>query len=154
MPMPRKKIASAALICILSVVLLGAGGDQRFDKLGHHLMCNCGCGQVLLECNHVGCTRSDGMRQELQAGLDRNDSDNLILQAFVQKYGTTILAAPTTTGFNRVAWIMPFLALFSGLALAIVLIRRWGRQAKPAPAAAGPESLDPFRDQARRETEL
>jgi cytochrome c-type biogenesis protein CcmH/NrfF len=152
--MTRKKFATAVLVCILSVVLLGAAGDQRFDKLGHHLMCNCGCGQVLLECNHVGCTRSEGERQELQAGLDRNDSDDLILQAFVQKYGATILAAPTTKGFNRVAWVMPFLALFSGLALAIVMIRRWGNRTKPAMATAGSPSLDSFRDQARRETEL
>ena len=30
------------------------------------------------------------------------------MQAFVQKYGNTVLSAPTGTGFNRVAWIMPF----------------------------------------------
>jgi cytochrome c-type biogenesis protein CcmH/NrfF len=51
------------------------------------------------------------MRNELAAGIQRGDSDDLVLQAFVQKYGATILAAPTTTGFNRVAWVMPYLAL-------------------------------------------
>ena len=78
-------------------------------------MCVCGCNQVLLECNHVGCTYSDRMRDELAAEFDRGDSDDLVLQAFVQKYGPTVLAAPTTTGFNRVAWIMPYLALVLGL---------------------------------------
>jgi hypothetical protein len=78
-------------------------------------MCVCGCSQILLECNHVGCTYSDRMRGELIAGLDRGENDDLTLQDFVQKYGPTVLAAPTGTGFNRIAWIMPFLALVLGL---------------------------------------
>jgi cytochrome c-type biogenesis protein CcmH/NrfF len=41
--------------------------------------------------------------------MDRGDNDDLVLQGFVQEYGPTVIAAPTSTGFNRVAWIMPFL---------------------------------------------
>ena len=96
---------------------LGASDEgARFNSLGHKLMCVCGCSQILLECNHVGCTYSDRMRGELMAALDRGENDDLTLQDFVQKYGPTVLAAPTATGFNRVAWIMPFLALALGLA--------------------------------------
>lgn len=136
---------------LLTLPLTGAGAD-RFGTLGHRLMCSCGCGQVLLECNHVGCPRSDGMRTELAAGIDRGDSDDLVLQSFVQKYGATILAAPTATGFNRIAWIMPFVALALGLSVAIFFIRRWGKQrsaATPVPAV-----LNAYQEQARRETEL
>ena len=50
-------------------------------------MCACGCRQILLECNHVGCSYSDRMRDELSTALTRGDSDDLVLQAFVQKYG-------------------------------------------------------------------
>ncbi len=148
----EKKLLSSLLLFLLSLPLTGAGTD-RFNTLGHRMMCSCGCGQILLECNHVGCPRSDGMRNELAAGIQRGDSDDLVLQGFVQKYGDTILAAPTATGFNRVAWVMPFLALAVGLSLAIFFIRRWGRMR----AAAPPSSLpgDPmYREQARRETEL
>src|SRR5256885_12013198 len=102
----EKRFVSAFLLLLLVLPLTGAGTD-RFNSLGHRMMCSCGCGQILLECNHVGCPRSDGMSNELAAGLQRGDSDDLVLQAFVQKYGATILAAPTTTGFNRVAWVMP-----------------------------------------------
>ena len=48
------------------------------------------------------------------AALDRGDNDDLALQSFIQKYGTTVVAAPSTTGFGRVAWIMPFVALAAG----------------------------------------
>ena len=148
----EKKLVSAFLLLLLTLPLTGAGPD-RFNSLGHRMMCSCGCGQILLECNHVGCPRSDGMRNELAAGIQRGDSDDLVLQGFVQKYGATILAAPTTTGFNRIAWVMPFLALGVGLSLAIFFIRRWGKMRAAATPSITP--IDPgFREQARRETEL
>ena len=75
---------------------MGAGDDARFTSLGHKLMCVCGCNQVLLECNHVGCQYSDRMRSELAANVERGDSDDLVLQAFVQKYGPTVLPRPPT----------------------------------------------------------
>ena len=107
-----KRIVQLSLLVLALLTFLGAGDDSgRFNDLGHKLMCACGCGQILLECNHVGCTYSDRMRGELAAAIDRGDSDDLSLQSFVQKYGPTVLAAPPTTGFNRVAWVMPFAAL-------------------------------------------
>jgi len=89
------RLAQLALIALLAVGFMGADSDARFNKLGHQLMCMCGCNQILLECNHVGCTYSDRMRNELAAGIDRGDSDSLVLQSFVQKYGNTSLAALT-----------------------------------------------------------
>ncbi len=156
--MARKRILMLAAVVLLAFLTLGAGDTSaRFDKLGHKLMCRCGCNQVLLECNHVGCTYSDTMRNELQGGLDRGDSDDLILQAFVQKYGTVVLAAPTTTGFNRVAWIMPYLALLAGFILAAAVVRKWALRPASIPAAAQPGAspdLDLYRELARKETDL
>src|SRR5205085_9640944 len=118
-----RRFSTSLLTVTLSVLLLGASGDRaQFSDLGHRMMCVCGCRQILLECNHVGCTYSDRMRDELAAAINRGDSDDLTLQAFVQKYGTIVLAAPTTSGFNRVAWIAPYMALVLGLAAAVVLI--------------------------------
>ncbi len=98
-----RRVPLLALLCLAIMVLLGAGDESaRFNDLGHRMMCACGCNQILLECNHVGCAYSDRMRAELVAAVDRGDSDDLTLQGFVQKYGPTVLAAPTKSGFNRV----------------------------------------------------
>ena len=150
---------SIGVLCVAVVLLMGAGDETaRFNDLGHRMMCVCGCGQILLECNHVGCSYSDRMRAELMAGLDRGDNDDLVLQSFVQKYGTAVIAAPTTTGFNRVAWIMPFLALGLGIAGTVVIVRAWRNRPHGSPPSGSPpvsgEDLDKFRDQARRDTEL
>jgi cytochrome c-type biogenesis protein CcmH len=146
-------------VVILAIfIFMGAGDDARFNKLGHSMMCTCGCGQVLLECNHVGCQSSDKMRNELIASLDRGDNDDLVLQGFVQNYGPTVIAAPTATGFNYVAWVMPFLALALGMAFVVVVVRSWKN--KPAPALADGiivsqgDELDDFKRRARQETDL
>jgi cytochrome c-type biogenesis protein CcmH len=139
--------------------LLGAGDPaSRFTEIGHQLMCICGCNQILLECNHVGCPDSDGMRNELMAAVTRGDSDSLVEQSFVQKYGPTVLAAPTTSGFDRTAWILPAVALFVGFGLVVVVVRAWKNRPVPAPAdgvrpVRGAE-LEQFRDQVRQETDL
>jgi cytochrome c-type biogenesis protein CcmH len=139
--------------------LLGAGNQEsRFNDLGHRLMCECSCNQVLLECNHVGCPVSGHMRDELTAYIARGDSDDLILQAFVQEYGPTVLIAPPTTGFNRVAWIMPYLALVLGLTTVALIVRAWRLRPLVPPDDAvapvtGPE-LAHFREQARKDTDI
>jgi cytochrome c-type biogenesis protein CcmH len=143
-------------IAVLTITLLGADTDARFGKLGHQMMCMCGCNQILLECNHVGCTYSDRMRNELTAGLERGDSDSLVLQSFVQKYGNTVLAAPTSTGFNVVAWITPFLVFALATAMAVWLVKMWKARPVTQPVARprlGAEELDALRKRARQETE-
>ena len=161
MPKSRKlalrRTAQVSFLCLAIFAFLGAGDENvRFNDLGHRLMCVCGCNQILLECNHVGCNYSDHMRDELIAAINHGDNDDLVLQAFIQKYGTTVLAAPTQTGFNRVAWIMPYLALVLGLAVVTMVVRSWGHKAvalREASGSADP-NLEPFRDQAQRETEI
>jgi cytochrome c-type biogenesis protein CcmH/NrfF len=153
-----KRNAQLAIVIVAVFLFMGAGDDARFNKIGHSMMCTCGCGQVLLECNHVGCTVSDKMRNELAAALDRGDNNDLILQGFVQNYGPTVIAAPTASGFNRVAWIMPFLVLALGMAFVVFIVRSWKN--KPAPALADgiviphDSDLDDFKRRARRETDL
>lgn len=154
-----KPVLQAALLAVAVLVLMGAGDqEERFNSLGHHMMCVCGCNQILLECNHVGCRYSDKMRSELAAAIDRGDNDDLILQNFVQAYGTTVIAAPTTVGFNRLAWIMPFLALVLGIVTTALIVRAWkDRPSATTPSGVAPAKglkLEVFRKQAREETEL
>jgi cytochrome c-type biogenesis protein CcmH len=152
-----RRLLVTALLFVGLAFTLGAGDtDARFNRLGHGLMCMCGCNQVLLECNHVGCTYSDRMRQELMAAIERGDNDSLILQSFVQKYGNTVLAAPTTTGFNRLAWIMPFAVFTLAMGGVVALVRAWKSRAAAAPARPElpPERLSALRQRARKETEF
>jgi len=92
------------------------------------------------------------------AAISRGDSDSLVEQSFVQKYGPTVLAAPTTAGFDRAAWIMPFVAFVLGVGVVVLVVRAWKNRPEPAIAdglhpSTGAE-FDQFREQARKETDL
>jgi cytochrome c-type biogenesis protein CcmH len=154
-----RKAVQTILLCAAVFAFLGAGDPAtRFKEIGHQMMCICGCNQILLECNHVGCPDSDGMRNELMAAVSRGDSDSLVEQSFVQKYGPTVLAAPTTRGFDRAAYVVPFAALFFGFGLVVLIVRGWKN--RPTPALADglqpvrSAELEQFRDQAGKETDL
>jgi cytochrome c-type biogenesis protein CcmH len=153
------RLLHCGLLCLAVFAFAGAGDPAtRFTEIGHQLMCICSCGQILLECNHVGCPDSDGMRNELMAAVSRGDSDSLVEQSFVQKYGPTVLAAPTTVGFDRAAWIFPFVAFALGVGFVVVVIREWKKRPAPALAEglhpASSADLERFRDQAGKETDL
>src|SRR3954470_13291413 len=155
-----KRMLQIAFVAVIAFSSLGADNNAaRFEKLGHRLMCSCGCNQVLLECNHVGCPASDGMRNELSAGIQKSATDDSVLDVFVTKYGPIVLAAPTMTGFNRVAWITPYLALAIGIGLVTFIVREWKYRPAVANSAVSADmvkdaALDEMRKRAREETEL
>jgi len=156
----KSRIPNVLSFLLLSVLTLSAATDTgtHFNNLGHHLMCMCSCGQVLMECNHVGCQYSDKMRGELKLAMDRGDSDDQVMNWFIHQYGPVVLAAPTKTGFNRVAWVMPYLVLGLGLTLTGVFITRMAGRKQPAVPAgtmgAGSEESDALRQRVREDTEI
>jgi cytochrome c-type biogenesis protein CcmH/NrfF len=143
----------ALLLAIAVCFSLGASdAGSRFNDLGHRLMCTCSCAQLLGECNHVGCPASGHMREELSAAIASGATDDQILSSFAAKYGATVLAAPTTHGFDLVAWIAPIAVFAAALLGTILLVRQWSigkTQTTPAPVDA---EMDAMRAKVRRET--
>jgi cytochrome c-type biogenesis protein CcmH len=135
----------AALVMALAI---SARAQERARTIGQKLMCVCGCNQVLTACNHIGCTFSHDMLKELDDRLARGDSDDLILQSFVQEYGPSVLAEPPARGFNWVAWITPVLAPLVALFAVSALVRRWRRRAAASP---GPDVSPELLARAQRE---
>lgn len=152
-----KKILKALLLPCVLVLLMGADNQEaRFQNLGGKIMCSCGCGQMLLKCNHVGCPNSDQMIRELRANVSRPNNDEAVLNWFRTKWGVTAVVEPSTHGFELLAWILPAAGLGLGLMLVVLLIRNW--KMHPAPVAVADVNLAPdleaLRDRARRETEI
>jgi len=156
-----RKWLQAMLVCVLGMTMLGAGpqdASARFGRLGHNMMCVCSCGQILIECNHVGCPDSARMLGELQEqlnGPNGTGADSLILNWFVAKYGATVLAAPIRGGFDNVAWITPLIAGMLAIFGTAWVVRMWGtrRRVTLAGPRLSPEMDDQLRERIRRETE-
>lgn len=174
-----RKIKRPALL-ILTVVfciggalpLLPANGDaQQPDhahRLGMKVRCMCGgCNDPAGGCYHVGgafsgpCDTALGMLKQINERIAKGESDDLIVQSFVQEYGQAVLTEPPHSGFGRVAWWIPALALIGGFALVLGVISRWRKRISPEPALAGAgnvsairsELLERAREQAARDTE-
>jgi cytochrome c-type biogenesis protein CcmH len=151
--------ALALAAVLLSVSLVQGQSSDRAKQLGAKMMCMCGCGQVLTECNHIDCPVGPVMLKKVDQRVSGSESDDLILQSFVQEYGEQVLSEPPAHGFNLLAWMIPVIAFAAGLALVIVVIRQWRARAPRrdlAPASGPPisaEILERGRHQADRETD-
>ena len=152
-----KKALQGLVLCVLAVGMLGAGdATSRFNRVGHEMMCICSCGQILLECNHVGCPDSDRMIGELRQLVSEGGSDVSIENWFVSKYGAIVLAAPVRGGFDRAAWIIPIAVFALAIVATVTLVRVWRRRSIAVHAAGGGAAMiqDPeLRERIRRETE-
>ena len=153
----RSRVLQMVLVFSVALVTIGAGDTTaKFSSIGHKMVCVCSCGQILLECNHVGCPDSDRMIGELRTLVAGGGGDTSIFNWFVAKYGPTVLAAPIRGGFDNAAWIVPVAVFVLALAVTAWLINRWkGRHmlltANGAPIAYTPP--DDMRDRIRRDTE-
>ena len=137
--------------------------SDRAKVLGEKLMCMCGCGQILTQCNHINCPSSGPMLKELDAHVAKGEADDLIIQDFVQEYGEKVLSAPPSHGFNSIAWYIPGAAFVLGLGIVVVVIRMWRQRdidrlaaasTGPSPAAtAATELLNAQRERARRQAD-
>ncbi len=147
--------ALQAIALVVAVTLsMGAGNDSaRFQDLSHRLMCTCGCAQMLGECNQMGCAESARAKAELTTAITSGKTDRQILDTFAAKYGATVLAAPTTKGFDLVAWIAPIAVFAAALMGTILLVRRWSAGRTQLPAEPANPEIDVLREQIRRETE-
>ncbi|HTW23015.1 MAG TPA: cytochrome c-type biogenesis protein CcmH [Candidatus Baltobacteraceae bacterium] len=128
----------------------------RAKSLGKRVKCMCGgCDDAAGLCTHSGgafagpCDVAKGELKEIAQRVARGDSDDLILQSFVQEYGPTVLIEPPKSGFNWLAWIMPVLVPLLALLMAVWAILRWRQKAALAPASGPPISAD-LLERARR----
>jgi cytochrome c-type biogenesis protein CcmH len=137
----------------IPLVLAQTSLDERVTRMGKKMLCLCGCNQILVECNHLNCSFSEAAKAKLRQAATRYDSDDMAVQAMIQEYGTKILAAPPTQGFNVTAWVTPFAALLFGLMVIALVLRRWW-QKRLVVEPASPAVLDPaWRERIRREIE-
>ena len=152
------KVLQAGTLAVAVCISVGAtDAGSRYNNLNHRLMCTCGCAEILGECNHVGCPNSAGELNELRAGIVDGKSDKEILASFSSKYGAVVLAAPTTHGFDLVAWIAPFAVFGAAMLGTVLLVRRWSVGRTQFATGIDAADMDPAererREEIRRDTE-
>jgi cytochrome c-type biogenesis protein CcmH len=122
-----RRLAAVAFAAGLLLAVAVEGQAPSFQEIEESLTCQCGCGLTVHSCNHLQCPSALPLREEIRQQLNLGLGKDAILAHFADKYGEKILSAPTTSGFNLTAWIMPFFALSLGAVLVVFTLLRWRR---------------------------
>ena len=146
-------------VLILSLMLFAIGlaawagaaataARPTVQEVGEGLTCQCGCGLTVANCNHPSCGFAIPTRGEIAAMIQKGMRRAQILAEFRHKYGEKVLSAPTTEGFNLLAWVIPYVAVGAGMVLVLIAVARWRRRedegagAAKAPAAVSGDQFD------------
>lgn len=146
--------AICGLMLLLGAPLtLFAATRPSVDSVAEALTCQCGCGLTVANCNHPQCEFSIPVREQIETMIAKGQRPHEIIASFRAKYGEKILSAPTTEGFNLLAWMMPFGVMLAG-GIAIVLVAgRWLKRSssEKITAASEPRVASELRDQLEAE---
>jgi len=117
--------------------------SQLERRLESEIMCTCGCKSPMGSCPmRPNCSHYDQQEVRLKAHLAEGKDYDAVKASFIQEFGgQAVLAAPIDQGFNRLAWLFPYLAAAAALIGIVVSARRWSRQA--APASTADDGVDP-----------
>jgi cytochrome c-type biogenesis protein CcmF len=157
---PEAAKAATASMLLLAIVspaavqaqdgtgIVARSAAQR--QLEEKIICMCGSSgcvrATLANCPmRPACHGHTAQTAEMQALLNGGKSVDQVLAAFVEKYGQAVLAVPSNTGFNTLAWLLPYGLGIAGLVTILLTARRWSRPAA-AVAGGGETPIDPGLD--------
>jgi cytochrome c-type biogenesis protein CcmH len=141
MPIRTKAILRYAVLALaVAATAAASGSSPTAQSITKGIICQCGCNQTVESCNHYQCASRTEMQAMAEKEVAAGKDETTIMQDFVLKYGTKVLAAPPAEGFDLTAWILPGAGALVGLALVLVLVRRWRNGRTPPPDAP---PLDP-----------
>ncbi len=138
--MPRLRLAAAVATILVAIGLSypsSAGPTLGQREVEEALTCQCGCGLTVASCNHLECSFAVPARKRITESLARGEPGEQIIDDFKREYGEKVLSSPVPEGFNLLAWIGPYLAIFVAGSLMFTFFRR---RPPPAPPTAGPSA--------------
>ena len=140
---PKAKVTLARMsFLVLPIVLLALAAcsfealspQEQAQSIDRRLMCPvCPAETIDQSQADLAIQMRELVREKLRAG----ETESEILDFFVDRYGTSVLAEPPAEGFNILVWIVPPLALVGGLALVLLGVRQLGVTTRPLPASEG-----------------
>ena len=140
--MSRVLVAVLALAAGVSLVAAAPVSEDAVRIVASQLRC------VVCQSLSVADSPSETahqMREIIRQRLTAGETPEQVKAYFVEKYGLWILLSPPRQGFSALVWVVPFVALLTGLVLVVIAVRRWSRR---SPVAVAPP---PPVDEATRE---
>jgi cytochrome c-type biogenesis protein CcmH/NrfF len=143
-------LAAPALITPANAQTASQKPSVDVRRVGARLTCRCGCPDSVATCNMLECSFSKPAKERIAQMQAVGNTDQKIVQAFVQDYGNSIYLAPP----NAFGWIVPYAAVLAGLAVILLFVAKY-RKPKPMAVIGSPAPDDPelakYKDQIEKQ---
>jgi cytochrome c-type biogenesis protein CcmF len=158
--LPASAAATTTMLMVLAMVLpvsLRAQATENVQavqrsalerQLEGEILCTCGCRRSLTNCGMPNCEGHAAQTEKLRQYLKEGKDHDAIVAAFIRDFGgEDILSSPVDRGFNRLAWLFPYLMGATGAAMVGFAAFKWSRLPKGpaagevAPAGAADRAL-------------
>lgn len=114
----------------------GTVTPDEVGEVARQLWCPLCSGVRLDTCELQACEQ---MRQEIALKLQAGEDAETIKTDFVNQYGPQVLGEPPRSGFNWLAWLLPFVVLLAGAAF---LVTRGRKLLFPQATPVNPSTLE------------
>lgn len=132
-PPPAEEGAQNAAAPVRSVT------PDDINQVARELWCPLCSGVRLDACELKAC---DQMKDMIEIQLSQGQDLQTIKDYFVAQYGPQVLGEPPRSGFNWLAWILPFVVVIAGGVFLWTRARRMTPRTAGGPAVSGPAAPD------------
>lgn len=113
-------------VAVLSVAAFGTRSaptaQDRVSSISRTVKCPVCAGESVAESNAPA---SVEIRRQIAEQVQQGMTDQQIRSYYAAKYGEAILLTPSASGINALVWILPVVALAIGIAVLVIVFRRW-----------------------------
>jgi cytochrome c-type biogenesis protein CcmH/NrfF len=121
-------VPAATIRAQTSETVAPAPRSELERRLEGEINCTCGCRRSLANCGMPNCEGHAAQTAKMQQYLKEGKDHDSIIAAFIQEFGgQDILSAPVDKGFNRLAWLFPYLVGASGAMMIGFAAVKWSR---------------------------
>jgi cytochrome c-type biogenesis protein CcmH len=150
----RRTALTAALLALAVAtapgIAAGAPARTSLPAIERQVMCV----TCKIPLNVAESPQADRERAFIQRLIDQGQGEAQIKNALVGQYGPAVLGLPSAHGFDLAAYLVPLAVVLALVALLLMLLPRWRRQARQqAERDAGAAEISAT-DAARLETDL
>jgi cytochrome c-type biogenesis protein CcmH len=118
-------IALGVVAAIALAVVLWPHGEQSAAARAHDLETELKCPECQgLSVADSQAPTSRAIRADIKRRIARGESDAEIRQAYVDRYGESILLSPQDSGVSLIVWVLPVLVLVLGATGIVFALRR------------------------------
>ena len=117
--------------------------EERFKKLSNELRCPT-CQGLSVKDSEAGFSTS--IKGKIRELMKQGSSDGEIMAYFVERYGEWILLSPPLSVFNLVLWVLPGVAIISGLLWILYRSRNWIEEPTKEMTGLTPEEEQKIKD--------